>query len=705
MKKLNKDINPNSVNGSLNTESGRGVALGSTPIDQVGIGLHQTTDPGCSGYQAHPELVREANNATGENINEVIGNNAPRNINKRVREKRNQRRLREILSFEDVFKTNSEPYYQKIINLTFPGIDISSDLNVIKASKELEEKIGKPERIVKSNRNTLLIEVKNRNQGEKLLKINKLAGKNTEVKPHPTLNTVRGVIRSQTLGACTEEEIVEHLSDQGVLECRRHKIKKNGEWTNTDMYFITFALMERPQILKITDWHHELVEEYKEKPRQCINCYKYGHVAKHCRKKETTCMKCGQDGHRINYCPNTLQCLHCKNKHYANDRTCQKYKIEMEIISTQIKEKTSKVEATRMVLSTRPDGGRLYRDAATQNMLSRENYNHQERDNPEPTIENNQDITTESDQNHNNTAEPTICNTMKPNRNTRNKENANSVTDDKTQNNKPNPFSINQTTISKPDQNNNDETCETRSKQDTNNKENANSTRNDKIPHIKPNPFSITAKTKPVKNNNEIYEDKPNQVTNKKENTNAIPLDKDPHNQKPNPFSTKVDKSYDEAYIRKNLSMMEEQTSNETYMEVCSTNTKRSLEDDEGINEDDSKSRQRKQHRKESRENYHNRRRSLSSSSRTRKSNDEMYDNAPKCDAKTKNFNRKSPLSQKDDLKTINRQVKENSSLDKIKTYQDTSSLPNKLFETQKIQVIQTQKGNPTPPTNNKSKQ
>ena len=385
MIKYNNEIKANGVNGAATTSSGSSVAPGQSHFDQEGTVRHRATGPGFGGDQANPaQKVTGPHGETPKTFVQRNNESKRQDTTKNQRERRKERKIRQILSLHDIFEKD-EPYYPKMVNLTFPGIDISSDLNIIRAEAELNKQIGKPERIIKANKSTLLVETKTKDQTEKLLEVKNLAGKQTEAKIHPTLNTVKGVIKSRSFGACTEEEIVNHLKDQGVASCYRHKIHRNGELIKTDTYFLNFKLMKLPKTLKITDWHHELVEEYRERPRQCTHCYRYSHLAKFCRHESPTCARCGQQGHRAGICPNDLCCLHCKKEHYANDRECEKYKIECEILSTQIKEKTSRIDAMQKVSSQRPDGGRLYSSITrTNNDITINSNNLNNNNNEEP---------------------------------------------------------------------------------------------------------------------------------------------------------------------------------------------------------------------------------------------------------------------------------------------------------------------------------
>ena len=56
----------------------------------------------------------------------------------------------------------------------------------------------------------------------------------------------------------------------------------------------------------------------------------------------------------------SIRCLHCGEAYYANDRSCNKYLIEAEILATQVKEKTSRIEARLKVIDQHPEYDRLY---------------------------------------------------------------------------------------------------------------------------------------------------------------------------------------------------------------------------------------------------------------------------------------------------------------------------------------------------------
>ena len=130
-----------------------------------------------------------------------------------------------------------------------------------------------------------------------MLKFDKLADHEVLIREYPFLNTIKGVVRSRALGNCTEEEIMEHLQDQGVVSCSKLRHMRDGSMVPTDIYLFNFALMERPAFLKISKWHFEINHPYQGKPRQCLNYQHISHIPKYCRRTVPTCCRCGEEGH------------------------------------------------------------------------------------------------------------------------------------------------------------------------------------------------------------------------------------------------------------------------------------------------------------------------------------------------------------------------------------------------------------------------
>ena len=145
----------------------------------------------------------------------------------------------------------------------------------------------------------MLVEVSNKEQSVKLAALNhkNLASHGVSVAPFKALNHTKGIVRSLALAQSTEEKLLDTLAGQGVMEIHCIKINKNGGKLATNTYVLTFNRITLPRIVRITDWHHELIEEYQHKPRMGYKCQKFGHVMKFCRQEQTTCSNCSQVGH------------------------------------------------------------------------------------------------------------------------------------------------------------------------------------------------------------------------------------------------------------------------------------------------------------------------------------------------------------------------------------------------------------------------
>jgi hypothetical protein len=56
---------------------------------------------------------------------------------------------------------------------------------------------------------------------------------------------------------------------------------------------------------------------------QCYNCYKFGHLAKHCKSKQK-CGNCGNEDHDASKCTNNTNCIGCGDAHPAWHMECSK---------------------------------------------------------------------------------------------------------------------------------------------------------------------------------------------------------------------------------------------------------------------------------------------------------------------------------------------------------------------------------------------
>lgn len=147
------------------------------------------------------------------------------------------------------------------------------------------------------------------------------------------------------------ESLVEKLKTQNeVLKDAEHlkavhsyKTKRGANWIiETDT--ITFDSISNLRKL-IVGWQRV---DFKENKRatQCFKCWRYGHIAKHCRGNEC-CANCGTEGHKSDKCNQDTNCKNCsfhntkfgtkyQTNHKASDKTCTVHKKELDLVSSKI---------------------------------------------------------------------------------------------------------------------------------------------------------------------------------------------------------------------------------------------------------------------------------------------------------------------------------------------------------------------------------
>lgn len=214
-------------------------------------------------------------------------------------------------------------------------------------NKFLSGLVGELKNIKKLKNGSLLVETKNGNQTEKLLKCNNFADQfSIQVSLHNTLNYSKGVIRCYDLQFLEIEEIKQELSST-IKDIIRIKIKKNGTDVLTNSYIITFPQPKIPETIKI-GFHTVKVQNYIPNPMRCFNCLGFSHPTIAC-KQEAKCIQCGEKKHEGNErCTRPPKCANCSDNHNALDRNCPIFKIQKEIKSIQTINKIPLHEAKKI---------------------------------------------------------------------------------------------------------------------------------------------------------------------------------------------------------------------------------------------------------------------------------------------------------------------------------------------------------------------
>lgn len=218
----------------------------------------------------------------------------------------------------------------------------------------VESAIGiKEARSVKATRegrgSRYLLRTTSRSIVNKLTQLTELSdGTEIEIFPHPTLNTVQGIVYEPDSINTDEQVIHKHLISQEVQAVRRIKKRVNGKLQNTPLLILAFHGTTLPDhvffgLLRIP------VRTYYPSPLLCYNCGSYGHPRKACQKPGI-CLRCSQPLHLAEgeQCNNTPHCYHCEKEHPISSRDCAKFKEEDKIIHIKVDQNISFGEARRL---------------------------------------------------------------------------------------------------------------------------------------------------------------------------------------------------------------------------------------------------------------------------------------------------------------------------------------------------------------------
>ncbi|KAM7313860.1 hypothetical protein ISCGN_003647 [Ixodes scapularis] len=114
----------------------------------------------------------------------------------------------------------------------------------------LEGVIGKNFKAKKLASGDLLVEIETSHQSSALLALNCVSDYKVTVTPHKTLNTIQGVISEDDLLDASESEVVEGLSEQGVVAARRISLRRDGQELKTRHIVLTFESTTLPESVK-----------------------------------------------------------------------------------------------------------------------------------------------------------------------------------------------------------------------------------------------------------------------------------------------------------------------------------------------------------------------------------------------------------------------------------------------------------------------
>lgn len=103
---------------------------------------------------------------------------------------------------------------------------------------------------------------------------------------------------------------------------------------------ITFSCVSLPDSVDLNSWRFE-VRPYIPPVKQCLQCLRYGHIAKFC-KNRIRCSICGKD-HSYKECtiaPTEATCCQCKGNHIAISAECPVKKAKIEENKNKIQKRS-----------------------------------------------------------------------------------------------------------------------------------------------------------------------------------------------------------------------------------------------------------------------------------------------------------------------------------------------------------------------------
>ncbi|XP_028177425.1 uncharacterized protein LOC114365134 [Ostrinia furnacalis] len=216
------------------------------------------------------------------------------------------------------------------------------------------ERIDNILRIKYKNPYKVLIQLKNKNQAEILMKCPKLLELGCRCHIISELNISYGVVKGVDL-EMDEKELMETFeSTVEIISLNRLKrLDTQGKWVNSETIRIGFKNPILPEYIHAYGCRFK-VERYVFPVTQCSGCWKFGHLVKFCPLKKIKCPKCG-DNH-INCEKKEIKCLNCKGNHIVLDKTCPVFLKEKKIRNIMSEQNLPYKKALEFVLSDKEIG-------------------------------------------------------------------------------------------------------------------------------------------------------------------------------------------------------------------------------------------------------------------------------------------------------------------------------------------------------------
>lgn len=181
-----------------------------------------------------------------------------------------------------------------------------------------------------------MLKVRKQVQVRALLKLSMLMdGTEVVVQEHPTMNISRCVISCFELIHMEEQDVLHHLTSQGVIRVQRITRKDHGLIVNTSALILTFNKCNHPSYVKV-GLLRVATRSYYPNPLLCYGCFRFGHPRLRCPGPKR-CFNCSKE-HELaeEECTAPAHCINCGGAHRPNNRQCPVFKREVEIVRLKV---------------------------------------------------------------------------------------------------------------------------------------------------------------------------------------------------------------------------------------------------------------------------------------------------------------------------------------------------------------------------------
>jgi len=249
----------------------------------------------------------------------------------------------------DIFKSES---FERHFTIELPP-STKRQINPFEIEKEISGRIGgTPKSIGSHGRNGILVEVRNKQQSEKIRSLATLCNLQCNTRSFTFYNETKGMIYIYNNEMDDIESFCAGLKEEydlsSVIEANWIKARNNGR-----AFLIATNQNELPKYLRIIgEFSLTKVYPYRDLPRKCNRCLTYGHPMKFCKSAHANCERCAGP-HATADCmlgvDECATCYNCSGSHPSGDASCPVKIKEEELLQIQKSMKISRRQAEKVL--------------------------------------------------------------------------------------------------------------------------------------------------------------------------------------------------------------------------------------------------------------------------------------------------------------------------------------------------------------------